>query len=820
MSTIWNDLRYGIRVLAKHPGFTLVALLTLAVGIGANSAIFSVVHGVLLKPLPYRQPQQLVQIWSQFPTMDFFQFPVSPPEYYGMHERADFLRDLGAYSSGGANLTGDGEPLRLSVCYATFSLFPTLGVDPLHGRFFRKEEDVPDNDNVVMLSYGLWKQKFGGDPAVIGRKAEIDGETVEIVGVMPAGFNFPNDDVQAWMPFAIDPASLPTRWGNHLMQVVGRLNEGVTVEEARHQLTAMVTRWGEDAGPNTHRPNPEWHPYILNPLHEQVVGGVRPQMVFLTLVVGLVLLIACVNVANLLLARSEARQKEIAIRSALGAERGRLIRQLLTESTILAVGGGMVGMLVANWGVQVLLAVNPESIPRLDAIGLNWTVVGATLGLSLLTGLLFGAAPAVTLISGDVQETLKDGGRGTSASRGRNRFRALLVTAEVALAVVLVAGSGLVIRSFAALQSTDPGFEAENALTLRTVVSPTAAADNESVVDFYQRALERLRALPGVRSAAAVSSLPLRSFLNANDFEIEGWVRTDGSPPVNVDYQQAVSPGYFKTMGIGLLAGRTFSDGDRPGSLPVTVVSQSFVDRFFPGENGLGKRVRARSSGPWMEIVGVVDDVKQQSLRAEVKPHMYTAMAQNPEVRGFAYRGMSFVLRTEDAPSSLAGSARNAIWQLDADIPIAEVETLESVLGVSLSEQRFTVLLLSIFAVTALLLAAVGIYGVMSYSVTQRTQEIGVRMAMGARAGDVLSLVVRQGMLLTGAGLALGLAAALTMALLLREQLQDLLYRVGNFDPFTYLAVLALLTLTALLACCFPAYRASRLDPLRALHYE
>ncbi|HSR49583.1 MAG TPA: ABC transporter permease [Acidobacteriota bacterium] len=820
MSTIWNDLRYGIRVLAKHPGFTLVALLTLAIGIGANSAIFSVVHGVLLKPLPYRQPQQLVQIWSQFPTMDFFEFPVSPPEYYGLRERADFLRDLGGYSNGGANLTGDGEPLRLSVSYATHSLLPTLGVDPLYGRFFREEEDLPENDKVVLLSYGLWKQKFAGDPEVIGRKVEIDGEPVEVIGVMPAQFNFPTADIQAWMPIAIDPASVPNRWGNHLLQVVARLEDGVTVEEARQQLRALVAGWGDEGGPGHHRPNPEFHPYILNALHEQMVGSVRPQMVFLTLVVGLVLLIACVNVANLLLARSEARQKEIAIRSALGAERGRLIRQLLTESTLLAVGGGVIGMLVANWGVQVLLAVNPESIPRLDAIGLDWTVAGATLALSFVTGLVFGAAPAVTLLSGDVQETLKDGGRGTSASRGRNRFRGLLVTVEIALAVVLVAGSGLVIRSFAALQSTDPGFDAESALTLRTVVSPTAAADNESVVAFYERALERLSALPGVRSAAAVSSLPLRSYLNANDFQIEGWVRTADSPPVNVDYQQVVSPGYFKTMGIELRAGRTFTPADRPGSLPVTVVSQSFVDRFFPGENALGKRVRANSERPWMEIVGVVEDVKQVSLRDSFKPHMYTSLAQNPEVRGFAYRGMSFVLRTGDAPLSLAGTARDAIWQLDSDIPIADVETLESVLGVSLAEQRFTVLLLSIFAVTALLLAAVGVYGVMSYSVTQRTQEIGVRMAMGARAADVLRLVVRQGMLLTSIGLVLGLVAALSMALLLRDQLQDMLYRIGNLDPLTYIAVLALLTLTALLACCLPAYRASRLDPLRALHYE
>ncbi|HSR49582.1 MAG TPA: ABC transporter permease [Acidobacteriota bacterium] len=820
MSTFWKDLRYGIRVLVKHPGFTLVALLTLAIGIGANSAIFSVVHGVLLKPLPYRQPEQLVQIWSQFPTQDFYQFPISPPEYYDFRERADFLQELGGYANGGVNLTGDGEPLRLSVSFATYSLLPTLGVDPLHGRFFQEEEDLPESGNVMVLSYGLWKQKFAGDPQVIGRKVQINGQSVEVVGVMPAGFDFPSGDVQAWMPLAIDPASLPGRWGNHFMRIVARMAEGVTMPQAEEKLKALLTRWGQEAGPNQHRPNPQGHPYVLKPLHEQIVGQVRPQMVFLTLVVGLVLLIACVNVANLLLARSEARHKEIAIRSALGAERGRLIRQLLTESSLLALGGGLIGMLVANWGVKVLLSVNPQSIPRLDAVGMDWTVAEATLVLSVLTGLLFGAAPAATLISGDVQETLKDGGRGTSASRGRSRFRALLVTAEIALAVVLVAGSGLVIRSFVALQSTDPGFQAEKALTLRTVVSSTVAADDESVLAFYERALERMAALPGVRSAAVVNSLPLRSGLDAEDFEIEGWVRTPDSPPVNVDYLKTVSRGYFKTMGVELLSGRTFGDSDRPGSLPVAVVSQSFARRFFAGQSPLGRRVRIDPDRAWMEIVGVVGDVKEQDLRQEVKPHLYTVLGQNPQVLGSPYRGMSFVLRSQDAPLSLAAAARNAIWQLDSDIPIAEVETLESVLGVSLAEQRFTVLLLTIFAVTALLLAAVGIYGVMSYSVTRRTQEIGVRMALGARAGDVLGLVVRQGMALTCAGLGLGLTAALSVALLLRDQLQALLYQIGNFDPLTYLVVVAVLALTALLACCLPAYRASRLDPLRALHYE
>ena len=818
MNTYLQDFRYGFRVLSKNPGFTAVAVLTLALGIGANSAIFSVVNAVVLKPLPYPEADRLVHLWSQFPSLNFWEFPVSPPEYFEFKDRNEFFVQEGAYANGGASLTGNGEPIRLTVTYATYDMLPTLRIEPHLGRWFNQQEDFPGGDSVVVISYGLWQQRFAGDPEIVGKSVQIDGTSTSVIGVMPEGFGFPDPAVQAWQPLGLDPAQVGHRWGNHFLRIVGRLEPGITTEQARARMATMLQHWGEEAQ-GQHRPHPQRHPFILVDLHEQVVGDVRPSMLLLSGAVAFVLLIACVNVANLLLARAEARQKEIAIRTVLGAERWRLIRQLLSESLLLALAGGAGGLALGHLGVKLLLRVNPDSVPRMGEIGLDGTVLVATLIISLLTGLLFGFMPALSLVRSDMNQPLKDGGRGTSASRGRQSFRRLLVTSEVALAVVLVVCSGLMIRSFWHLQSAETGFQAENLLTMRTYFPRSSYPEDQQVINLVRELRSGLESLPGVESVGMVSSLPLRSNLNANDFIIEGWVSGPDRPPVNVDYQQAMGPGYLEVMEIPVIQGRGFTREDREERHSVVLVSQSFVDRFWPDENPLGKRVRAGSSRPWMEVIGVVGDVRQESMNTPFKPHMYTPLEQTSQSMGFAYRRVDIVLKAAE-PLSLSSLARAEIWKADPNLPVARMETMERVVGASLSEPRFTALLLMVFGFTALALAAVGIYGVMSYTVTQRTQEIGVRMALGAKGGDVLGMVVRQGMVQTALGLALGISVSLGLAVLLRSFLEEMLHGVSNTDPLTYAAVTITLALTAFAACYAPARRATRVNPIRALHYE
>ena len=814
MNHLFSDIRYGFRVLLKNPAVTVVALLTLALGIGANSAIFSVVNSVVLRPLPYAEPEQLVTVFSQFPTMNFFEFWTSEPEYLELRAQNEFLADIGGYRVGGANLTGDGDPVRLTACVATATMFSTLGVDALLGRAYGPEEDAPGAESVVLLSYGLWSQKYASDPDIVGKQILLDDTPTRIVGVMPASFAFPSPDVQAWEPIQMNPASLRPR-SNHYLRLVGRLKAGVNLQQARTQLKAMLPAWDE-AHPGEHSPSPDNHPFIVNDLHEQTVGDVKPAMLVLMAAVGFVLLIACVNVANLLLARADKRQKEIAVRTALGAERARLIRQLLTESSLLALTGGALGLVVGNWGVQLLLAVNPSSVPRAAEIGLDWGVAAFTLAVALLTGLLFGLAPVAQLMRADVNDSLKEGGRGSSS--GSQGFRRLLVVVEVAVAVVLLIGAGLMIRSFWQLQAIDTGFVAEQRLTLRTVLSRTQFSDNNQIVNFYDQLLERLNGLAGVRSVGFVSALPLQSALNANDFEIDGWVRSDESPPVNVDYQQGITPGYLRTMGVPVVAGRDITASDRSGAAPVALVSESFVQRFWPNENPLGKRVRfcCGDAIPWLEVVGVVGDVRQGSLTDTFKPHMYLPVAQLPDVANFAPNQLDIVLETTGDPLSLARAVREQVWSLDSAVPISHVQSMSNIVEESLSEPRFTVLLLTVFAATALVLSAIGIFGVLSYAVSCRVQEIGVRMAIGAQRSDVISMMVREGMALAAIGLAVGLVVASGAS----RFLQDLLFGVGSLDASTYATVAGLLALVSLFACWLPARRATRIDPVRALQYE
>ena len=812
MNHLSRDLKYAWRVFRKSPGFTLIAVLTLAFGIGANTAVFSVVDSVLLRPLPFPEPEELIQVWSQFPSMEFFEFWLSQPEYEALKEEIDSFEVLGAYSFGGRNLSRDGiTPVRITVSLADQDFFETLGLNARVGRTFSAEEDSPGGNPAAILSYPLWRDSFGADSSVIGQSIFLDGVKTDVVGVMPPGITVVSgSNVDAWLPMQLDHAN-PRPRGNHFIRVLGRLKQGRTFDQAQ----AEIETWLAAADPNQHVLNTQFHPVLMVPLHEQITGDVRTALILLLGAVTFVLLICCVNVANLFLARAGARRREIAVRSAMGAGRRRLVSQLLSESALIALAGGVLGYAIARLGVGLLLALNPSSLPRDVELSLDPRILIFTLGVSMLTGLVFGLAPALQTIRTDLNQTLKDGGRG-GAEPNQTGGRKWLVTAEIALSLVLVVGAGLMIRSFVAIQGVEAGFNPENRLALRVFLPSSDYPTNEGVLSFYHRLEERMQNLPGVRSATVTSNIPMRSTLNANDFQIEGFQPGPQTPPVNVDFQKAITPSFFGTLEVELKQGRLITEQDRADGKMVVVVSESLVKRFFPVEDPLGRRIRASSSGPWAEIVGVVGNVKEDSLEAEFQTHMYFPLLQNLTSRGFVFRGMDIVLHTDGDPLSLIPTVRRTIASMDPKLPVADVQTMEELLGSSLDRRRFTVALLACFAVLSLGLAAIGIYGVMAYSVSQRTGEIGIRMALGAARQDVLSLIFRQGVIIVLAGVAVGVVASL----LLTRLMGTLLYQVSLTDPATYMAVLAVLLAVAALASFIPARRASRVDPMVALRAE
>jgi putative ABC transport system permease protein len=805
MQTLWQDLRYGARMLLKKTGFTLIAVFTLSLGIGANTAIFSVVNSVLLRPLPYPNSERLMTIWEDHrerngPVNEW----TSPPGFEDWRDQAKSFDHVVALQDWQPTLTGQGDPEQLVGAQVSHDTFATLGVTPALGRSFRPEEDQRGVESVVILSHGLWRRRFGADPSLVGKKISLNGESRVVIGVMPAGFNFPIiAGADIWRP--IQPALNPRcQRGCITVRVMARLKPGAAEAQARAELNSIAARI-EQQFPDTNTKVGA----TLVPLHEFLVGPVKTRMMALLVAVGFVLLIACANVANLLLARSATREKEIAIRASLGAGRWRIARQLLSESLLLASIGGAAGLLLAYGLVNLLVSFSPQGTPRLDEIGMDRLVLGYTVAVTVLTGLLFGSAPVWQLFKADLNLSLRDSGKGLQGARSGRRVLSALVVAETALALTLLVGAGLLIRSFVRLQRVDPGFNPRNVLTAVVTLPPAVYPERNQIAPFFSQLLERVRTLPGVQSAAAVSSLPLAGADSDADFVIEG--RPAPQPDQRpVAWYSSVSSDYFRTMGMRLIAGREFTERDNENSPNVVIISQAMARRHFPNEDPIGKRIGNGRPDGWREIVGITADVKHFGLTQDARVSMFFPDRQRPS------RQMFIVARTAADPLSLSSALRGAVAAMDKNLAVSNISAMEEVTSQSIGQERFTLLLLGLFSALALLLAVAGIYGVMSYAVAQRTHEIGVRVALGAQTRDVLRLVVSQGMVLVLAGVGIGLASSLALTGLIR----GLLFGVSATDPITFVAISVLLSVVALPACYLPARRATKVDPMVALRSE
>jgi putative ABC transport system permease protein len=802
MKSLWQDMRYGLRMSLKKPGFTLTAVITLSLGIGATSTIFSFVNGILLRPLPYQDSERLVALDETAPKRGVASMGVSFPNFLDWREQNQVFTGVATYSSGNYTMTGSGEPEQLSGADISYNTFEVLGVAPVLGRTFTAEEDRPGNDLVVILGYGLWERRFGGKPEIIGQKITLLNQQRTVIGVMPPDFKFP-DVADLWVPLALDTNSW-TRT-DHGLSAIARLKPGVTREGAQSDMTSVARRI-EEANPITN----EGLGVSVIPLREGLVSDYHNALFILMGVVGLVLLIACANVANLLLARASARGKEVAIRTALGAGRWRVFRQLLTESVVLGVMGGALGLVLAVWGLDLLLAAIPIDFPFWMKFKLDGRVLGFTAGVTLLTALIFGAAPALQASKVDLNEALKEGGRG-AAGAARHRLLRSLVVAEVSLSLVLLIGAGLMMRSFMRLQHTNPGLNPENLLTLRIDLPGAKYETPEKRQNFYKELLERIGALPGVKAAGAVSNLPLGGDTWGRSLTVEGFpvLPVGQAPMIN---HCVTTPNYFRAMGIPLLLGRDFSDADMRDSLRVTIIDERLAREYWPNESPIGKRVRfgpPEGNEPWHTIVGVVGAVKHESLSLTRRKTVYLPHAE------VTIDDMALAVRAAN-PEHLTPAIRGQVKAIDPDLPIINARTMTEVISRSVWQPRLYAILFGVFAAVALALASIGIYGVMAYSVSERTREIGVRVALGAQRRDVLKLIVAQGMTLTLIGAGIGLSAALALTRLM----QTLLFEVSATDPFTFVALAALLSVVALAACYLPARRATKVDPMVALRCE
>ncbi len=814
MENLWQDIRYGMRMLLKAPSLSIVATMALALGIGANTAIFSVVNAVLLRPLPFPDSDKLMMVWDYVPSRGQKRGSASYPNFADWRTQNHVFEHLASFHTSDFIMTGRGESSRLQGAVVNADLFTLLRATPVLGRAFLPAEDAPsETGRVVILSQELFQKRFNSDASILNQPMVLDGKNYTIIGVMPQAFQFPiqNEPVELWTTVAIDREGkepMTDQRGAHYMQVIGRLKTGVSKEQAQAEMTAIAARLEQQyPDKNLHRSAG------VEPALEALVGDIRPTLLILLGAVACVLLIACANVANLLLARALTRHKEIAIRSALGASRLRVIRQLLTESVLLSLAGGGLGLILAIWWSDLLVSLGKDDIPRAVQVGLDWRVLGFTLVVSVMTGVLFGLVPALQTSRTELTESLKEGGRGSGEGARRNRVRGVLVVSELAIAAVLLVGAGLLIQSLWRLRQVDPGFKRENVLTFN-VALPDVRYDTGKQVQFFQDLKAHMESLPGVQSASFVEPLPLGGDHFSLSFETEGRPVAKGDQP-SADFF-LVSPGYFQTMGIPQIKGRDFNDRDQHKSPPVIIVSEAFVKQFFPGEDPIGKHIKPGIStfedekAQMREIVGVVGDVKSLSLSAEPKPAFYEPHAQVP------FNQMTVVLRTSPDPHSLISGVTKEVSSMDKDLPVFGAKTMDEYLAASVAAPRFNTTLLTIFAAVALVLTIVGLYGVMSYSVAQRTNEIGIRMALGAQTHDVLGLVVKQGFKLVLLGLAIGLAGAFA----LMKLIASLLFGVTTRDPLTFAAVAGLLTVVALLACYLPARRASRVDPMVALRYE
>jgi putative ABC transport system permease protein len=816
MDIFVQDVRYALRGLRRTPGFATAAILTLALGMGATTAIFSVIRAVLLSPLPYAEPERRVMVWSRW--KDFEKTWVADGEVMDYRRLVPSLEGVAAWESGEANLTGDGEPIRVGSSGVTANAFETLGAQPLLGRTFTDAEDRPGGPPVVILGYGLWQNRYGGDPHVLDRSIELDGVARRVVGVMPRGFALPtdftvdaNEPSQLWIPVQFDPSELSH--GNHGYYAAATLVRGTSAQRATAELktlTANLTRQG------TYPPEMRFEAFAV-PVEEEIRGPARQALLLVFGAVAFLLLMACAKVANLLLARAEARQREISVRAAIGAGKARLVRQLLTESFVLAALGGLLGLAFAWVGVRLIAAHGAAGLPALAPIGLEPRMLVFAAGLAILTTFLFGLAPAVRMLRLNLSESLRDGAQSASAGLGRQSLRGALASAQMALAVLLLLCAGLMLRSLNALMHVDLGFEPEHVLTLQLRPPEASYKKPAEVVALYRSLLERVRGLPGVKGAGIVRSLPLAASIGDWGLEVEGYVSTPGRHPKG-DWQ-VLSDGALEALGERLLRGRGLTPADREDSLPVVLVNETLAATYWPGQDPLGRRIRMGSNGqrPWLTVVGVVRNVRHNGVTAVIKEKFYVPYAQFPAARsGGAARNMTLVARSGGDPLALVSSIRGEVRRLDPNLPIASVRPMTDVVDTSLATPRLTGSLLTIFAGLSLLLAAVGVSGVLSYLVSRRRREIGIRMALGASRGRVLGLVLGRGLWTAGVGIAVGLVGAVFATRLL----EGLLYGVGPRDPATFAAVTLLLLGISVAASAFPAMRAARVDPLEALRSE
>jgi len=815
IDTLYQDLRIAIRTLLARPGYSAAIVFTLALAIGANTTVFSIVNSILLHPLSYADPDRLILAWMQAPKQGLSEFPASEPEYLDYKNQTHAFERMAAFATLAGNLTGIDRPERVQIGYVTANLFPLLGMNAKLGRVFSEVEDQPDNSSVVLLSNGLWRRSFGASKEIIGKSIHLNGKERTVLGVMPAEFRIPDEQTDLWVPLAID-ARKPDERTSHYLQIIGKLRQGTTLGQARSEVTALMASWDQNLK-GLHHPNATDHPIKLLPLNEYILGNSQRSLFILLGAVSLILLLACANVASLMLARAESRGREMTIRLALGARHRDLLQQLLVESILLALAGGMLGVFISFWGADSLSTLPIGYLPRQSEVSINGTVLLVSGLVAIVTGILCGLAPAWQCSRFHLTENLKEGSPNATAGRNEHRLQKWFVVWEVALALMIVIGAGLLMKSFAKVQAIDPGFRADGVLSFEISLPRSQYSEPHQVGAFYRNLNDSLKTLPGVESVGSVSRLPLSATPPPEDIVIEGKVEEGNGPPHNAELQ-VISGDYFGTMRIPLIRGRALDQRDELSGAAVTAINQSMAQLFWTGENPIGKRLRLggmASDSPWLTVVGIVGDVRQSGLLKPARPEIFVFSSQASHF-DFLLHTMSFVIRHTSGDESLATAAKLKVWNEDSNLPVYHVAELDQVVLDSIARRRFSVLMMILFAGFAILLAALGIYAVLSFAVTRRKHELGVRMALGAQRLALFRLILQQGMAMTATGLAAGLLGAAVLSRILTS----LLFETTPMDPQVFAGVSLFLALVAFLACYLPARKATKTDPIAALKCE